>query len=66
MDDEIRGIYTEEVFSYYEFEILAKEDSQSNYDKIDKYLKANDCKLELYYTDITIDIDDEKNQLNFF
>ena len=42
MGEEIRGIYTEEVFSYYEFEISAKEDSPSNYDKIDKYLKAND------------------------
>ena len=65
-DYEIEGIYTDEMFSYYEFEIYAKEDSKSNYDKIDKYLKGNDCKLQLYYTDITIDINDYKEPIKPF
>ena len=66
MDEEITGIYTDEVFSYYEFEISAKEDSQSNYDKIDKYLTTNDCKLQIYYTDKTIDINDYKEPIKPF
>ena len=66
MDNEIRGIYTDEVFSYYEFEIASKEDSQSNYDKIDKYLTKNDCKLQIYYTDITIDVNDYEEPIKPF
>ena len=57
-DDVIAGIYTDEVFSYYEFSVTAKEDSVTNFNRIDKYLTSNDCRLELYYTDITIDLYD--------
>ena len=57
-DDVIEGIYTDEVFSYYELSILAKEDTEESFNKIDDYLTQNDCKFSLYYSDITIDIND--------
>ena len=56
-DDIIEGLYTDEVFTYYEFTITSKEDSETNFQKIDDYLISNDCKLQVYYSDITIDLD---------
>ena len=53
-DDIIGGIYTDEVFRYYEFTVSSKEESESNYNKIDELLISKDCKLELFYTDINM------------
>jgi len=62
-DNVIEGIYTDEIFSYYEFTVSAKKDSVENFDKIDRYLTRNDCRLQLYYTDISIDFDDYKDPI---
>ena len=51
-DHNIEGIYSDQIFSYYEFSLTAKNST----DIIEEFLKANDCKLEMYYTDITIDL----------
>jgi len=61
----IEGIYTDEIFTYFEIVISSKEDSESNFKKITEYLTANDCKLQWYYTDTTIDIDDYKNPIKY-
>ena len=42
IDNIIEGIYTDEVFTYYEFEVTAKEDSAENFEKIYNYLTRND------------------------
>jgi len=57
VDDSIQGIYTDEVFRYYEFSVVSKNDSIELFNIIDKYLTEMDCRLELYYTDVTIDFD---------
>ena len=44
----IEGIYTDEIFSYYEFSVYSKEDTSNNFDKINDYLLSNDCKLQVY------------------
>jgi len=51
-DHNIEGIFSDQIFSYYEFSLTAK----TTTDVIEKYLMANDCKLQMYYTDITIDL----------
>ena len=56
IDNSIQGIYTDEVFRYYEFSVVSKNDSVELFRTIDKYLTEQDCRLELYYTDITIDL----------
>ena len=61
----IEGIFTDEVFSYFEIVVSSKEDSESNFKKITEYLTANDCKLQWYYSDTTIDIDDYKNPIKY-
>ena len=62
-DHNIEGIYSDQIFSYYEFSLSAK---NGNTNDVEKYLKANDCKLEMYYTDITIDLDNYKEPIKPF
>ena len=62
-DHIIKGIYTDEFFSYYEFSVSSKEDSEVNFNRIDKYLMENDCKISVYYTDITFDLNDYKDPI---
>ena len=52
----IEGIYASPVFSYYEFNVNAKNNSKELLDKIESYLIENDCKFQFYYTDITFDL----------
>ena len=65
-DDIIGGIYTDELFRYYEFTVSSKEDSESHYNKLDSFLTISDCKLELYYTDIIIDLDNYEEPIKSF
>ena len=62
-DNSFQGIYTDEVFIYYEFSVVSKNDSVDLFQKIDKYLTEQDCRLELYYTDVTIDLDNYKEPI---
>ena len=66
IDYVIEGIYTDEVFTYFEITISSKEDSENNFNKIYEYLKMNDCKLQWYYSDTTIDTEDYKNPYKSF
>ena len=59
----IEGIYASPIFSYYEFNVNAKNNSKKLIDKIESYLIENDCKLQIYYIDKTIDIDDYRNPI---
>ena len=63
IDDSIQGIYTDEVFRYYEFSVVSKNNSIELFRTIDKYLTEQDCRLELYYTDVTIDFDNYKEPI---
>ena len=62
----IEGIWTSESFSYFQVEVNAKNNSQPLLDKIDHYLLENDCKLQIYYSDNTIDIIDYKNPIKSY
>ena len=58
----IEGIYSDQVFSYYEFSVVAKNKTSL----IDEYFKKNDCKLQFYYTDITIDLRNYEDPIDPF
>ena len=62
-DHSLQGIYTDEIFTYYEFSVVSKNDSNDLFQKIDRYLTEQDCRLELYYTDVTIDLDNYKEPI---
>ena len=53
----IQGIYSDQVFSYFEFTVSAKNKSAELLDEIEKFLYRTDCKFHLAYTDIIIDLD---------
>ena len=57
IDSVIEGLYTDEIFTYYELSVKSKEKTINNFNLIDDYLTSNDCKLSVYFLDITIDID---------
>ena len=54
----IEGIWTSEIFSYFQFEVNAKNNSKELLNKIDNYLHENDCKFQIFYSDHTVDIND--------
>ena len=59
----IEGLYTDEIFAYYEFSVISKEDNPEHFDKIYNYLTRNDCYLEFYYMDISFDLNNYKEPI---
>ena len=57
-DDKIEGIWNNEHFTYYKLTVYSKGDSINHFKNIDDYLIANDCKLQIFYIDISIDLED--------
>ena len=60
-EDIIQGIYTDKIFSYFEFTVEAKDDSLLS--ELDRFLFENDCKLQIVYSDIIIDLLNYKNPI---
>ena len=65
-NETIEGLYTDEKFNYYEFSVFSKEDSISHFKRIDEYLLNIDCKVELYYTDISNDFNNYSHPIKPF
>ena len=65
-DEKLEGIYTDKTFTYYEFSLMAKENTTEHYKKIDDYLIENDCKLQFYYTDLTLNLSNYKEPIKSF
>ena len=62
----IEGIYTDQKFTYYEFTLLSKEDTEEHFKKINDYLIENDCKLQFYYTDISVNLTNYKEPITSY
>ena len=60
-EDSIQGIFADQVFSYFEFSVVAKNKSKELLNEIERFLWYNDCKLQFVYTDIIIDLDNYEN-----
>ena len=58
LDEVIKNRYQDRYdnFTYFQIDIKAKNDTNNSF--IRKYLQDYDCKVELYYTDVKIEIDD--------
>ena len=65
-DRTIQGIYLDRIFSYYEFSLTSKNKTKENYEQIYEYLSKNDCKLVIYYTDVSIDLTNYKEPIKPF
>ena len=61
------GIYTDEVFSYFAISVLSKDkDNETHNQLINDYLVEHDCKLQFFYTDIAININNLNNPFSSF
>ena len=60
----IEGIYSDEIYSYYELNLKPKLNSPENINNINSLLKNNECSLQIIYTDINIDLNNYKNPIN--
>ena len=62
-----KGIFTGKFFYYYVISVESKyKDNATHNQIINDYLLEYDCKLQFYYTDITIDINNVKNPFSSF
>ena len=59
----IQGIYADQVFSYFEFSVVAKDTTKAWTDEVLRFLFHNDCKLQIAFTDIIIDLDNYENPI---
>ena len=59
----IQGIYADQVFSYFEFSVVAKDSTKAWTNEVLRFLFQNDCKLQIAFTDIIIDLDNYENPI---
>ena len=62
----IQGIFTDDIFEYFYIGVYAKNATEEYYQKINKLLLENDCKLQYYYTDTILDIDNYSTPITYF
>ena len=60
-EDTIQGIFTDQIFSYFEFTVSAKNDPVLG--EIDRFFFENDCKFQFIYSDIIFDLDNYKEPI---
>ena len=65
-DHTLEGIYADQIFSYYEFTVASKENTTEGLNKVDEFLFETDCKFQIFYTDITINLDNYKEPMKDF
>ena len=59
------GIWTGTNFSYYMISLESKYlNNETHNQLINDYLVVSDCKLQFYYSDLTIDVDDYRNPIS--
>lgn len=56
----LEGIFTEKKFSFVSITVVSKNKTKEHFDKINSYLYKNECKLQFYYSDITVNISNYK------
>lgn len=59
--EKIHGDYTDSIISYYIISVSAKEGQDIS--EINDFLFESDCKLQFFYTDIAVDIDNYKKPI---
>jgi len=60
----LQGIYADQIFSYFEFTVQSKNDLELT--KLNKFLFENDCKLQIIYMDIIIDLNNYNEPIKHY
>ena len=63
LNQEIRNVYNDPFFSYYEINVYLRESEKDNFTNINDFLLINDCKIEFYYIDYTIKVENYDNPI---
>ena len=63
INEPIRNVYNDDYFKYYEITVSLRDSEKNNFTNITNFLLTNDCKLELYYLDYTIKVEDYSNPI---
>ena len=59
----IQGIYSDQIFSYFEISLLSKNNSAELLNEIERFLFDNDCKLNIAFIDVIINLDNYENPM---
>ena len=62
-NEPIKNVYNDLYFTYYEIIVSLRDSQKENFTNANNFLLTNDCKLELYYLDYTIKVEDYKNPI---
>ena len=62
----VEGSFSDEIFSYYEFNFKSKSNSKENINNINKLLQNNECKIQFIYIDINMNLNNYKNTIKYF
>ena len=65
-DHKLKGIYTDELFTYYKFTVFPKNFSEDTFNAINNFLLENDCKLQFYYSDVTLNLSNFKEPSKYY
>ena len=65
-DYSIEGVYADQIFSYFDFSVTAMDNSSKILNELDRFLFQNDCKFNLVYTDIIIDLNNYEEPVKQF
>ena len=63
-DYSIQGIYADQIFSYFEITVRAKDKTENTTKEIERFLFENDCKVRFIYTDVIIDLANYEDPLD--
>ena len=62
----VEGSFSDEIYSYYEFNLKSKSNSKENINNINKLLQNNECKIQFIYIDINMNLNNYKNPIKYF
>lgn len=65
-DSSVQGIYSDDIFKYFEISISSNEDTKENYDLLNEVLQNNECDFNIYFVDVAVDLYDYKNPIKRF
>ena len=62
----LKGIFSDKHFEYYSITLSSKNDSEILLENINSFLLQSDCKMQYFYTDVILDIDDFSTTITYF
>ena len=65
-NNSVQGIYSDEVFKYYEISISSGIDTEDNFKELNTLLQNDECDFNIYFVDVAVDLYDYKKPIKRF